>query len=231
MPSGRSALSAGLLGLLLLAIITSGNSSQARTQFAAPQSSTVWTPHAAKDAGGDRGPSRRVDRMPAGFAHSAEGARAAGEAFAADAEQTMLYLSDDDEERAQRQISSARSIPDGIHHRQSATSEWRPILGAGRGQLWWIVTPLASKVIEYDGSKATVNVWVEYVMSRDGATRPRSWYGMSHLELVWERGDWKIDDQRISDGPVPAVAATQSPWSATGLNTALDGFELPGRQR
>jgi len=165
-------------------------------------------------------------RMPAGFEHSEAGAESAGIAFAAEVEQQMLYLDDPAREQGQREISAAARVETLASERQRRSAEWRQTLQGGQGQLWWVVTPLARRLETYTNQQARVEVWVAFVVSRQGAAAPKVWFGTSTVDLVWERDDWRVWGQSLSDGPTPQLSQTAKPSDANELASQLDGFRL-----
>lgn len=166
------------------------------------------------------------ERMPSGFEHSDVGAEAAGIAFASEVEQQMLYLDSPAGERGQRQISAAARVDALVSERQRRSTDWRQTLQAGQGQLWWVVTPLAWRLETYTDQQARVDVWVAFVVSRQGAAAPKVWFGTSTLDLVWERDDWRVWSQSLGDGPTPQLSPTAKPSDANELASRLDGFRL-----
>lgn len=217
----RTLVAAGAIGLIVGLVVMT------RSPAIEPTSATVVNGGATPARGEvGAGSTTYIARMPAGFERSEAGAASAGVAFAADAEQQMLYLDDDGIEHAQRQISASAATDRLLEERTDHIAEWRRVVETGTGQLWWIVTPLASKVDQFTADEATVEVWVAYVVSRQGATTPRVWFGLVSLDLVWERDDWRVAAQSMADGPSPQLSPTAAPASADELATRLDGFHL-----
>ncbi|MFJ2094449.1 hypothetical protein ACIOEW_35110 [Streptomyces sp. NPDC087901] len=66
--------------------------------------------------------------------------------------------------------------------------------------------PVGTKVTQFSGSSATVEVWCTGVFGTAGvgSTNPVSndWFTMT-LKLQWEGGDWKVDSFSQKDGPAP----------------------------
>ncbi len=177
------------------------------------------------------GPDEYRAHMPVGFAESENGARAAGVAYAADVEQKMMYLDDPSISRAQREISAEGRRDQLVAERHRSVGTWRASLDPGEGQLWWVVSPLASRVESYTADRARVLVWVSFVVSRSGATAPRVWFGIQAIDLVREGEDWKIWAQSLDDGPTPQSSPGSKPSDATELAERLDGFQLDGADR
>lgn len=202
---------------------------------ASPQSSPQSSSAARIEPGASVGPStnepRRVDNMPAGFARDRDGARAAAVALTSDVEQQMLYLDDAAIERAQRQISARERFALLLGERRQRTRQWRDILDAGHGQLWWIVKPLAVHTDTFTPDRSQVSVWMSYLVSRSGAVAPRVWFGVVTVDLVWERDDWRVWSQTLAEGPTASTAPGTKPTDAGSLTSRLEGFEiLPGRR-
>jgi hypothetical protein len=66
--------------------------------------------------------------------------------------------------------------------------------------------PVGTKVTDYGGSTATVEVWCTgvYGMTGEGSENPvtSDWFTMT-LQLRWTDGDWKVDSFSQKEGPAP----------------------------
>ncbi|HEX9991551.1 MAG TPA: hypothetical protein VGB14_01350 [Acidimicrobiales bacterium] len=108
----------------------------------------------------------------------------------------------------------------------ASVTEAQAVLVGGFGTAWWIVAPLAVRVDAYDGDRAQVSVWVVRVLSRAAVASPQTSWAVTTLELVWERGDWRVWSSDDSPGPTPEPDGSDRPATATQLDERLDGFEL-----
>jgi hypothetical protein len=69
-----------------------------------------------------------------------------------------------------------------------------------------------------------VAVWHVGVLSRTGVAPPQAGWAVSVVDLVWERGDWKLEHETVTAGPTPILDASAPPATAEQLEAALDGF-------
>lgn len=175
------------------------------------------------------GPAREADGIPAGFARSREGARAAGIAYTATLAQRLLYLEPHEAEAAMRTVAATASSDALASKAASDLTSVREPLSQGTGATWWVVQPLAIKVEAYSGERARVSVWLVRVLSRTGVVVPQSSWLTESVDLVWERGDWRLWSSTTTPGPSPVLDGSDMPASASALDADLVGFELLDR--
>ena len=166
------------------------------------------------------------DSTPAGFARSRDGAREAAIAYTATLSQRLLYLEPAEAEAAVRAIGANASVDTITRDVLAALETVREPLAAGTGATWWVVEPLAAKVEAHTTDRARVSVWMVRVLSRPGVVVPQSSWVTETVELVWERGDWRLWSDETSPGPTPVLEGSDVPASAAELDTELTGFEL-----
>jgi hypothetical protein len=171
-------------------------------------------------------PNGRNDRTPAGFARSRDGAREAAIAYTATLSQRLLYLEPEAAEAAVRSIAADASVDTITRDVLTALETIREPLAAGTGATWWVVEPLAAKVEAHTTDRARVSVWMVRVLSRPGVVVPQSSWVTETVELVWERGDWRLWSDESTPGPTPVLDGSDVPASAAELDTELTGFEL-----
>jgi len=193
---------------------------------------------AARGAVGDRGesepqaeaapasPTETNESTPAGFARSRDGAREAAIAYTATLSQRLLYLEPEAAEAAVRAVAADASVETITRDVLAALETVREPLAAGTGATWWVVEPLAAKVEAHTTDRARVSVWMVRVLSRPGVVVPQSSWVTETVELVWERGDWRLWSDETSPGPTPVLDGSDVPTSAAELDTELTGFEL-----
>ena len=180
----------------------------------------------ASDVGvGDKAESALgVAGLPAGFARTRDGARAAGLVYTATVSQRVLYFDDEQTAAALESIASnaARDtfVADTVRQLEAARSP----LSAGSGTAWWLVRPLASKVDAYTAELARIAVWLVRVLSRPGVVVPQSSWVTETVEVVWERGDWRLWSTVTQPGPTPILDGSDLPESADALDAALRDY-------
>ena len=185
---------------------------------------SVTRPHASSGPG----PTREVAGAPAGFARTRAGAQAAAVAYTATLSQRLLYAEPEAAEAALRAVAATASEETLVSEALTAVRQVREPLAAGSGPTWWVVEPLATKVGAYTEDRARVSVWLVRVLSHAGVVVPQSSWSTETVELVWERGDWRLWSDDASPGPTPVLDGSDLPASAAELDADLAGFELLG---
>lgn len=175
------------------------------------------------------GPAREADGIPTGFARSREGARAAGIAYTATLAQRLLYLEPHEAEAVVGAVAATAASDALASKAATDLTSVREALSQGTGVTWWIVQPLADKVEAYSGERARVSVWLVRVLSRTGVVVPQSSWLTESVDLVWERGDWRLWSSTTTPGPSPVLDGSDMPASAPVFDADLTGFELLDR--
>jgi hypothetical protein len=147
----------------------------------------------------------------------------------ATAAQSWLYLSDED-------VAAAAEVVVAPEARERLTARMVEDLRVLRGQLrdasgtvWYVVTPLATRLESYDETRAVVRVWVVRVLAAEGVAVPQSSWRTVTFDLRWD-GDWRVTEVSEEDGPSPQLEAGVQPWSAAYLDETLAGFVRVGVQ-
>lgn len=68
--------------------------------------------------------------------------------------------------------------------------------------------PLTVDVVRVDASSAQVAVWAVLVVGVPDHGAPRQLWRTVTVDLVWERGDWRVDGWAATAGPTPALATS-----------------------
>jgi hypothetical protein len=158
-----------------------------------------------------------------GWDRSEEGAAAAGLAYAA-AEQAWLYLRVTDVAESVAAIATTDAAPRLSREVTGQVRLLRDALAASGGPVWWLVRPLAERVVSYSRDRATVAVWVVAVLSATGVAAPQCRWAIDTVELAWVSGDWRVEGIVSRPGPTPVLDASDEPWAAAELADALAGF-------
>jgi hypothetical protein len=161
---------------------------------------------------------------PAGFARTPEGAVAAAAAFVTTG-QVLLDVDPLSAEAAIRQIASTSSADRQVRQGLNDLSELRDALRSGSGPIVFRQGILATRLVASTNAAATVEVWSVGVLARRGIAPPQAGWRTSRLELVWERGDWHLDNETVQPGPAPVLDDSVVPATADQLVSAIDGFE------
>ena len=203
------------------ALLTGGSAPTASTGSKARPAAPARQP-------GDRrsgpGPSTERFGMPAGFARSEEGARAAAIAYAT-ASQRWLYMTDEQITAAVGAIAAAEAAQALTREVLAEVGLARDGLGRSPGRVWWLVRPLAWRVQAYSPERARVSVWTVTVLSAADVAVPQSDWLTVTVELVWESGDWRAEAVGDRPGPTPLVGTRDKAWQPEAFEEALAGFQ------
>lgn len=189
----------------------------------APQSVTTTTASQPAVATGP-GPSGERGGMPAGFSRDEAGARAAAMAYAS-ASQRWLYLDDAGVEAAITAIATPVAAPRLAREVVAEVRVARESLAQTPGRVWWIVRPLAVDLDSVTSDRARVAVWTVTVLSASDVALPQSDWTTVTLDLVWQDGDWRVDEIADASGPTPMLGPRDQPWQPEPFDDALAGFE------
>ena len=165
-----------------------------------------------------------------------EGARAATLAYAAGVQQDVVYQPDA-EARAVLASWMAEGVNPAELDRTAAELETtRKALMASRGQVWWVVSPLAARVGSFTPDRAQVSVWLVKVLASGraggGGYIPTSGWLTATGDLVWdgERG-WSGGGTTSTPGPVPGPTVGERPATSEEFTRTLDRFSLVKEHR
>ena len=107
----------------------------------------------------------------------------------------------------------------------------RDVLVKGHGEVWWIASPLAVRLVTVSDERARVDVWLTRVIAsgaNDGpGVVPAVSWTTSTVDLVWtdDRG-WSVESVTDTPGPVPMTQTTAQPATSAEFTVRLAGFEL-----
>jgi len=177
----------------------SGNSDKAKTS---PTAASGERPVASKAAG-----------IPAGFAHSAQGAQSAAANYAVALGSTGMFKTATRHDIVNTIYTSAAADQLQGPMDQAYSADFLSKLGLDAdgnppaGSTFVSRTiPVGTKVQQYSDSSAKVSVWYMGLigMSAQTSTDPVSstWKTWT-FELQWDSGDWKIVTDSQKDGPAP----------------------------
>lgn len=214
-----------LVGVWLVrSFVTSGDgadtsaSRTATTMVASPADVTVTERPAAEVlASGD------VAGVPVGYPRTQQGAATAAVNWVASFP-TIVRLGPIRLDDAMRTLLSQRLAETGSAEVGADYLALMDELGSDFARRVWIESPLQVDVASASNTAATVVVWALLVTGdRDGGVVEALWR-THRISLVWERGDWRIDNVEISEGPTPVPSELALPSPATEFVT-VDGWE------
>jgi hypothetical protein len=138
--------------------------------------------------------------------------------------QALLDMDPADAERTVRDHAAAGTADAQVDDLQQRLAAVRRALAGGTGPIRYRQAVLATRVEAFLPPRARVAVWHVGVLSRAGVAPPQAGWAVSVVDLVWERGDWKLEHETVTAGPTPILDASAPPATAEQLEAALDGF-------
>ena len=178
------------------------------------------------------GAARPVAGVPVAFPHTRAGAAAAvaayQQAFASAAILRPGVL---------RERIEAVATPDYAAEMLAANSPGRARLASGplgaglRGgvRTLYCAVPIGYRVESYRPSRARVLTWGFTLLGNAGSVEPSAYFGLSHTEVLWSAGRWRIAETRAGFGPTPKLATPPGPlgpYSVLDLTHNLRTYAL-----
>lgn len=176
------------------------------------------------------GPTRVEHGVPAGFSRTADGAVAAAVSFVCTG-QALLDMDPLGAEEAVRQMAAATTADRQAADTLAKLRTARNTLAAGSGPTVYRQAAVAWRVESFTPDRARIAVWNVGVLAREGIAPPQAGWAISTFDLGWERGDWKVIDERITPGPAPILDDSAAPATAAQLIASLEDFTDAGTAR
>lgn len=168
----------------------------------------------AAEAALGSGPVRIEEGVPVGHARTREGAAAAVASYQrAFADPAILGP-----DVMRRRLEVAAS-PDYVQTMLDANSPGRERLTRGpigQGirhgiQTLYAGVPIGYRIESFSPRRARVLTWGFTLLGNTSAVTPRAYFGLTHTDLVWRSGDWKIAATEASFGPTPKLQTPPGP--------------------
>ncbi len=169
------------------------------------------------------GPTRTEHGVPSGFSRSEQGAVAAASAYVCTG-QALLDMDPLAAEQAVRHMAAADTADEQAARVLDQLAQARQALAAGVGPITYRQGVISWRVDAYSQDEARIALWYVGVLSRQGAAPPQAGWATSTLDLVWERGDWKVAREGVVPGPAPILDDSTAPATTGLFDAALDGF-------
>lgn len=192
-------------------------------------------PHSASDCAAipaKAGAARSLAGVPVAFPDTARGAAQAVAAYQrAFASPAILR------EGVLRSRIEAVAAPDYAAKMLEANSPGAERLAAGpigvgvsRGvQTLYTAIPIGYRVESFAADRARVLTWGFTLLGNAGSVEPAAYFGLTHTELVWMEGRWRIAETRGGFGPTPRLAMKPGPlggYAVLDLAQGLESYEL-----
>jgi len=166
------------------------------------------------------GPTRTQAGVPVGYARTRDGAAAAVASYQrAFADAAILKPA------VMRQRIEVVASPDYVATMLAANSPGRERLargpigaGARHGiQTLYVGVPIGYRIESFSRRRARVLTWGFTLLGNASAVAPRAYFGLTHTDLVWIGGDWKIAGTEASFGPTPRLVTPRRPVGGYGV--------------
>jgi hypothetical protein len=90
--------------------------------------------------------------------------------------------------------------------------------GIGHGiQTLYLGVPIGYRVESFSLRRARILTWGFTLLGNASAVAPRAYFGLTHTDLVWADGDWKIAGTEASFGPTPQLMTPHEPVGGYGV--------------
>jgi hypothetical protein len=96
-------------------------------------------------------------------------------------------------------------------------------------QTLYSAIPIGYRVESFAPDRARVLTWGFTLLGNASSVEPAAYFGLTHTELVWMEGRWRIAETRGGFGPTPKLATKPGPLGAYGvidLARGLESYEL-----
>lgn len=154
---------------------------------------------------------------------TSDGAVAAAVAFVTNG-QALLDMDQLDAEQTVRDHGAAATVDAQVDDLRRLWDDIHRALAGGTGPIRYWQAALATRVDVFTPPRARVSVWHVGVLSRAGVAPPQAGWAISVVDLVWERGGWKLERETVTAGPTPILDASAAPTTSDEFETALAGF-------
>jgi hypothetical protein len=75
----------------------------------------------------------------------------------------------------------------------------------------YAAVPIGYRVLGYEPGRAEVETWGLTLLGNAGSVQPAAYFGLSHTELAWVGGRWRIAATESGFGPTPRLATKPGP--------------------
>jgi hypothetical protein len=168
----------------------------------------------AVEAPAGSGPVRVERGVPVGHARTREGAAAAVASYQRAFADPAILAPD-----VMRRRLEVAASPDYVRTMLDANSPGRERLARGpigQGirhgiQTLYVGVPIGYRIESFSPRRARVLTWGFTLLGNAAAVAPRAYFGLTHTDLVWLDGDWKIAATEARFGPTPKLQTPPGP--------------------
>ena len=84
-------------------------------------------------------------------------------------------------------------------------------------QTLYAAVPIGYRVESYSPSRARILTWGFTLLGNASLVEPAAYFGLTHTELVWSGGRWRIAETRGGFGPTPKLGTPPGPLGGYGV--------------
>jgi hypothetical protein len=185
----------------------------------------------AEEASTSVGPTSWRDGIPSGFAHTPSGAAEAVASYQRAFADTAILRPGELRRRieavASPDYAQTMLAANGPGTARIATGPIGQGLGHGVATIFAAV-PIGYRIESYSPQRARVLTWGFTLLGNASAVEPAAYFGLTHTELAWEGGDWKIAGTRGGFGPTPKLQTPRRPLEGFDVLTLAKGLRSYG---
>jgi hypothetical protein len=179
------------------------------------------------------GAARSLAGIPVAFPNTAEGAAQAVAAYQRSFADPAILA----EPGLMRARIEAVATPDYAETMISTTSLGAERLAAGpvgvgirKGvETIYAAVPIGYRVESFQPGRARILTWGFTLLGNAASIEPAAYFGLTHTDLVWMDGRWRIAETRGGFGPTPKLATRPGALGGYGvidLAKGLESYEL-----
>lgn len=174
------------------------------------------------------GPTRVVNGVPVGYAHTQAGAVAAATNYLETFDGPLV--TQPDKYRAAVREMTAPNARDKLMRlaETNLTGQQTYVSNAAQGRaVVHRIVPLAYRVQSYNSDSVRVSIWGEALLAVDGALSFREVWATTTVTSEWSAGDWRLADIPVAGGPDsfgPVPTTIQAATQGTTLPAQLTDY-------
>jgi hypothetical protein len=180
----------------------------------------------------EAGSQRTRAGIPVAFADDPDGAAAAAAAYERAFASTRILRP-----AVMKARIEAVATPDYVEQMLAANTPGRERLAAGpigKGiasglQTLYASVPIGYEIESFTPQRARVLTWGFTLLGNASAVEPAAYFGLTHTELVWSEGSWRIAETQAGFGPTPKLATSPGPlggYDVIDLASHLKSYAL-----
>lgn len=172
-----------------------------------------------------------VDPSGARTVATADGARQSVVDYVSTVRQRLAYMTDSSARAVLSAWIAPGAAPTLVESELAQAAAVRDVLSATGGGVWWLVTPLATRLDAIDGDRARVSVWLASIAASGpnptlptAGIQPMVRFQTDTVEIVWSDDGWQVWSITSIDGPTPMTTPSAQIATVDTFLAGLDGY-------